>query len=90
MKTFRNNTQQTEEYISGTLRQDEALLFDARLLIDPVLKMHLGLQRRIRALVHAYGRKKTREEIAAVHEEVFNDPRHLILQQQVNQLFNKS
>jgi hypothetical protein len=87
MKTSWNNTQQIERYLNNDLSQEERIVFEAQLILDPVLKLNVGLQRKIHKLVTHYGRKKIKAEIEQVHCKLFQSREHIVFQQSIYQLF---
>ena len=74
MATSRNDIIKTEKYLMGQLPTEDKLLFDAQLLIDPVLKLNTFVQKRIYSLVQLYGRRELKKEITATEVKVFNNP----------------
>ena len=89
MKTFQNDIRETEEFISGKLDRESSLLFEVRLLIDPILKLNVEVHKKLHALVRAYGRKKIKEEAESIHQKLFQDPDRIVFQQSIYQLFQK-
>lgn len=84
-----NNIRQTEAYIKGEMQPEEALLFEAQLLTNPLMRIDLRLQQKAYSLIRLFHRKKLKEEIAAVQEQLFNDPEKEAFRQQISRLFNK-
>jgi len=74
METSQNDIVKTEKYLMGQLPTEDKLLFDAQLLIDPVLKLNTFVQKRIYSMVQLYGRKELRKEITAAQIKIFNNP----------------
>lgn len=89
MKTSWNSTKLIEQYLKGQLSVDDALVFKANLLIDPLLRMNLSLQKKIYLLVTLYGRKKLKAEIEQVHNRLFENPDKIIFQERIHHLFKK-
>lgn len=87
MRTSLNNIRQAEAYIKGRLAPQESLLFEARLLTDPLLRLNLRMQQKAYTLIRMFHRKKLKEEVAGVHEQLFNDPEQAAFRQQIKQLF---
>ena len=87
MATSPNDSQKTEKYLLGQLPVDERLLFDAQLLINPVLKLNTLVQKRIYSLVQLYGRKSMKKEIAAIQNKIFNDPEKKDFQERIHSIF---
>lgn len=72
MRTSLNNIKQIEAYLLNQLSHEDSLLFEAQLLLDSQLKDKLLWQKKTSELVKLYGRKKLREELEQVHQQVFN------------------
>jgi hypothetical protein len=89
MKTSWNNTEIIGQYLSGKMRADDALVFEANLLIDPLLRTSVFLQKKIFDVVKLYGRKKLKAEIEKVHNHLFESPDKIIFQERIYQLFKK-
>jgi hypothetical protein len=90
METSNNEIAKTEAYLLGELKTDEALLFEARTLIDPVLKMNVFFQKRIHSLVQLYGRKKLRTEIKSIEHQLFHNPQKADFKKHIHSIFNIS
>lgn len=87
MATSRNDLIKTEKYLAGQLPTEDRLLFDAQLLIDPVLKLNTLVQKRIYSLVRLYGRKRLKDEIVSVQTRIFNDPEKTDFQNRIHSIF---
>lgn len=87
MKTSRNETCYIERYLDKELSEEETILFEAQLILDPVFKLNVALQKKVYALTRFYGRKKMKKEIEEIHRRLFESPAHVVFQQQVQQLF---
>jgi len=87
MKTSWNSIRMTEEYLSNRLSPEDRLIFEARILIDPVLKMNVFLQKKIYSLVRAYGRKQLKSELQSIEHRLFQSPEKIEFQQRVSQIF---
>lgn len=82
MKTSATETQQIEAYLLGGNAED-ALLVEARLLIDENLRTKTAWQQKTYELVNAYGRKKLKQEIEAVHHELFTSQKYLSFKEKI-------
>ena len=89
MKTSWNNPRTIERFLSGALGTGEALLFRARLLTDPDLRITVAQQKKAYALVQQYGRQQMKSRLEAIHQSLFRDPGKKGFQQQVQQYFTK-
>lgn len=87
MKISWNDTRHIERYLNNELSKEEKILFEAQLVLDPHLKLNVGLLKQIRSLVKLYGRKKMKVEIGKIHHKLFQNPEHVIFQQRIQQLF---
>ena len=83
-----NDIQEIEGYISGTMPQHRIVVFEGRLRRDPLLRMNVGLQRKVMALLSIYNRKKLKMQLEEVHEKIFSDPMKLSWREKVLRLFD--
>jgi len=88
MKTSFNNVVETEEFLRGAMPAQDALLFEARLLLDEELKTNTFFHRTVHRLVRLYGRKKTKAEVESVHARLFNDPCKSAFRESIFRIFN--
>lgn len=84
-----NELREMEEFLSGTMKPGETLLFRARLLLNPGLRRSVSLLRRCHAVIRWYGRKELKEKIQSVHNRVFTDPSRTTYRSSIEQLFHK-
>ncbi len=89
MTTSSNNNRTIEKYLQGEMSPSEKFLFEAQLLINPGLRMEVRAQKKAYTLVRMYHRKKLKEELESVHQQIFSDPEKTIYQQHVYQLFKQ-
>lgn len=73
MRTSLNNIRLTEKFLKGQMSPGESVLFQMRLMDDPVLKVNLAVQEKIYALIRLYHRKKLKEEIQSLEHKMFSD-----------------
>jgi hypothetical protein len=90
MRTSLNNIAQTEARLLGRQHPADALLFDARLLLDDGLQADASAQKRVYTLVQQYGRAQLKQEIEAAHTQLFTQPEHLSFKQKIAKIFFKS
>lgn len=84
-----NELRDMEEFLSGTMKPGETLLFRARLLLNPVLRRNMSLLWRCHAVIRWYGRKELKEKIQSVHDRVFTDPGRTAYRRSIEQLFHR-
>ncbi|WP_224999114.1 hypothetical protein [Cesiribacter sp. SM1] len=87
MRTSLHNIRSAEAYLKGEMPTEEALVFEARLLTDPVLRMQVRFQQKAYALLRLLYRKQLKQEATAVEEQLFNSPDKEAFRQQISQLF---
>lgn len=87
MRTSLNNIAQTEAYLLKRTNPANALLFEAKILLDQDLQTRVSQQQQVYGLVQQYGRKQVKAEIEAVHQQLFNQPEHLSFRQKIARLF---
>ena len=88
MKTLRE-TKEIDRYLLGKLRPASRLLFEARLLIDPALKLRVEWQQKLYSIIKGSGRRQIKAEVARIHHQLFSDPAKCDFQRNVFQLFPK-
>lgn len=87
MRISLNNTQLIERYLDNMLNPDDRLLFEARLILSPALRMDLYFQKKVYFLVKMYHRKKVKEKMEILHQQIFSDPSDAVYRQNIYQLF---
>jgi hypothetical protein len=87
MRTSLNEISDAERYLFKQLSTEESLLFEAKMLINPLLRLNVSIQKKVYSLIRLYHRKKLKEEFEAIHEDLFNQPEKRAFQESVHQLF---
>lgn len=87
MRTSLNNIKETDDHLHGQLPPQDALLFEARLLLDAELADNLQWHKQTLTAVNRYGRNNLRAVIGNVHLQLFTQPVHLRFRQKIMQLF---
>ncbi len=87
MKTSQTKILQIEKYIAGKLSPEDTLIFEAHLLTSRSFRLLFNLQKKVQLLVKFYHRKKLKEELESIHEEVFSDPNNFVFRQRVYSIF---
>ena len=88
MKTL-GETKEIDRYLLGKMSIASRLLFEARVLIDPTLKLRVEWQQRLYSIVKRSGRRQMKSEVALIHYQLFNHPEKHEFQTNVFQLFSK-
>ncbi|SKC61509.1 hypothetical protein [Ohtaekwangia koreensis] len=87
MRTSLNDIALAEKYLLGKLEPEETLVFEARLLTNPVLRWNVAAQKKVYSVLKLYHRKKLKKEVQVVHQTIFNDAKHQDFKQEILQLF---
>ena len=89
MRASLNKLKETEDFLSGSMKPQDAIVFRAKLLLDPFLRMNVAWQKKTYSLIKLYGRRDLLYEISTVQEKIFSDPRQTDFQKKVDRLFPK-
>jgi len=89
MRPSLTDIQQGDRYLHGHMPQDEAAVYEARLLTNDTLKEHTHFLQKTFALLRIYHRRQLRAEAAAVQQRLFTDPKHTAFQQNIRRLFKQ-
>jgi hypothetical protein len=88
MRTSLIEIQETEQYIQGNMDTGDRLVFEARMLTNPMLEANTRLQRQAyKLLLRLFHIKKVKQEITAVQQHVFTSQVHESFRQQIQSLF---
>jgi hypothetical protein len=88
MKTSFPEILQTEKYVQHDLAADDALVYEARLLVDAELRRDTYFHRAVHRLVRIYHRKKLKLEVEIIHNRLSNDPANAAFRKAMMKLFN--
>lgn len=89
MKTSWNETRQIDEHLSGKMNTGDALVFEAKLLLEPELGDKVLWQQKTHDLITQFGRRQLKNEIEAIHQKLFTSPGHHSFHQKIRRLFTK-
>ena len=89
MKTSWKETKQLEDHLFRQISPEEALVLEARLVLNPDLQKRMHWQQKTYSLIRQYGRQQLRHEIQAVQHRLFHRPEHRSFRQTIRQLFSK-
>lgn len=89
MRTSLNNIKEIDDHVLNQSAPQDALLFEAKLIIDPELKYKVMWHKQTLSIVNQYGRNNLRTIIENVHQQLFTQPEHLTFKQKILRLFNK-
>ena len=89
MKISWRNSKTIENYLAGRLPHNEALLFQAKLLTDPNLRLQVTWQEKTYALIKLFARRELKSSLERTHQKIFRDPDKKDFQESILQLFIK-
>lgn len=89
MRTSLIETEQIEAHLLQRSDTGEALVFEAKMLLDPELKEKVQWQQKTYSLIKLYGRDQLRQEIESVHQKLFSEHQHKSFRQKIMSLFSK-
>ena len=89
MRTSLIETRQIEAHLLQLSEPGDALVFEARLLLEPELNDKMQWQKETYTIIRQYGRDQLKQEIEAVHQQLFTEPKHAGFRQKIMRLFSK-
>jgi hypothetical protein len=87
MRTSLIELQQTEQYLQGAMGAGDRLVFEARLLTNPILKMNMRFQQQAYKLLRLFHLKEVKREVAEVQQQLFTADEHAAFRREVQSLF---
>ena len=87
MRTSLNKLQDIEFFVSRQTPPAEALVFEARMIVDQDLATEVSLQKEAYSLINQYGRRQLKTQLDAVHQQLFTLPKHVRFRQKIMALF---
>lgn len=89
MRTSLNNTKEIDDYVLKQSAPEDALLFEAKLIIDPELKYTLLCHKQTLSLINQYGRNDLRNIAEKVHQRLFTQAEHQGFREKILRIFYK-
>lgn len=89
MRTSLIETEQIEAHLLQLSDTGNALVFEAKMLLDAELKDKAVWQQKAYHMVKLYGRDQLKQEIESVHQQLFKDEQHQSFRQKIIRLFTK-
>jgi hypothetical protein len=89
MRTSLNEIKVLEQHLLQEAPPEDSLLFEAHMILAPELKEKVQWQQKTYQLVRAYGCKKLKAEIEAVHHQLFTETKYRGFRQKILDLFLK-
>jgi hypothetical protein len=82
-----NEIKLIDGHIFNSNTPEDALLFDAKLILNPELQDQVRWQKKTHAIVKQYSCKKLRAEIEVVHQRLFDETEHKSFRQRILNIF---
>jgi hypothetical protein len=89
MRTSLNNIQAIDDYLLGSMAPGDALLFEAKILLNNDLRDDVQTQQNTYSIIRQYGRQSIRAEIIAVQQALTTAPQHRSFMQRIKNIFSK-
>ncbi len=89
MKTSLDSLQHMEDCLLGRATNEQRVLFEAQLLLDPALREEAHWQRKTYAVIREQGRRQLRKELDHLHRTLFTAPQHRSFRDRVLRFFGK-
>lgn len=89
MRTSLIETEQIEAHLLQLSAPGDALVFEAKLLLDDELNEKLQWQKSAYHKIKLYGRNQLKQEIEAVHQSLFTQPLHKSFSNKIRRIFSK-
>jgi hypothetical protein len=89
MRTSLNNIKEIDDHIHGLASPQDSLLLQAKMIVNPELKLNVMWHKQTLKLVQQYGRDQLRADIEAVHQQLFTLPGHLSFRQSILRFFKR-
>jgi len=89
MRTSLNNIKTIEDHLFGYHAPGDALVFEARMILNSGLRDEVQQQQNTYDVIREYSRKRLKAEIAAVQTKLTHEPQHLGFMQKIINLFKK-
>lgn len=78
-----NEIREIDDYLRGSLSPEDATVMNARLLLNPALRLKCAAQQKLHAVVRAFARKTMRRELQVRFDEMINEPANAALRREI-------
>lgn len=89
MRTSLNELTLMEDFLLSNVSDEDKVLMQARLVLQPELQESMYLQQKTYRLVNSYGREKLQKEITQVHQKLFTAAAHLSFRRKIMRFFKR-
>jgi hypothetical protein len=89
MKTLRE-VKEIDMFLVGDMDPPSRLVFEARVVLDPSLKLRVRWQSRLYMLIRRSARRQLKADIECISHQLFSDPLESEFQREIFKLFSKT
>lgn len=89
MRTSLNDIKHIDDYLLQYAGKADRALFEARLIVQPALQENLAWQQKTYDIIKQYSRRRLKEEIESVHQQLFTEPEHTSFRKKIIAIFSK-
>lgn len=80
-----HDIQETEHYLMNRMDEPDRLLFEAKMIIDPQLKINAAYQRKTYTVIRWFARRQQKIRLESLYNRVMNDKSFAA---KINTIFN--
>lgn len=88
MRTSLNKLQEIENFLMQKADTGDALVFEARMIVDNELAAEVAQQRDTYTVINQYGRRKLKAGLEAAHQQLFSLPKYQRFKERILAMFN--
>ena len=89
MRTSLNDIKHIDDYLLQYAGIADRALFEARLILQPALQENLAWQQKTYDIIKQYSRRRLKEEIESVHQQLFTEPEHITFRKKILAIFHR-
>lgn len=87
MRASLNEIKTIEQYLAGNMSPEDALVLEAKALVNAPLAKRISLQRKIQDVLRLYHRRKLKRRAEEIHIALFTDPSKTSFRESILKLF---
>jgi hypothetical protein len=90
MRTSLNEIEESENFLAGRMGNEESVLFQAKLILSPALRLNTDILKKTFSIIRSFGRRELTKEIAAIDKKLFTASAHHLFQKEITDIFFKT
>jgi hypothetical protein len=87
MRTSLNEIQEAESFLLNNMQPGQSLLFQAKMITNPILMLNVKLQAKVMEAALLFHRRKLKSEIQSIHNKLITDPYSTDFRLRINKIF---